>query len=155
MLQIYTFTINIQLFINNISNFMNRRSFGLTTIAGALASITTQFTGPKPKKEMKNIFVHHVYFWLANPNSTADKAQLTAALQKLAACKSIKNYHLGTPASTSRDVIDGSYTISWLTIFATAADEAKYQVDPIHLAFVEQNKHLWSKVVVYDSIDAI
>ncbi len=132
---------------------MDRRKFGITTLAAAGTVLTSQIVKPTKKKEMKNVFIHHVFFWLANPNSTADLDQLVNGLKKLTACKSIKNYHIGVPAATSRDVIDGSYSISWYTTFATAKDQDDYQVDPIHLAFVESNKNLWNKVVVYDSVD--
>ncbi|MBK7807747.1 MAG: Dabb family protein [Saprospiraceae bacterium] len=102
---------------------------------------------------MKNIFVHHVYFWLKNPESKDDFDQLVAGLETLSKVKSLKSFHLGIPASTNRDVIDGSYSISWLTIFHSPKDEEKYQKDPIHLDFVKNCQHLWAKVVVYDSID--
>ena len=39
-----------------------------------------------------------------------------------------------------------------LACSSMAAQDA-YQIDPIHLAFVENYKHLWTKVVVYDSVD--
>jgi hypothetical protein len=48
--------------------------------------------------------------------------------------------------------VDNSYQVSELLLFASAADQDAYQVDPIHLKFVEQCSHLWRKVVVYDSI---
>jgi hypothetical protein len=132
---------------------MNRRTFGLSTIIGLFSTGIPNHILSKPQKKMKKIFVHHVYFWLTNPDAETDKQALKAGLEKLAQCKTIKNYHLGIPAATDRGVIDNTYTFSWLTIFETAADEAAYQIDPIHLAFVEENKHLWSKVIVYDSID--
>jgi hypothetical protein len=40
-----------------------------------------------------------------------------------------------------------------LVLFKDKADQDAYQVDPIHLKFVEQYAHLWSRVVVYDSVD--
>jgi len=51
-------------------------------------------------------------------------------------------------------VIDTSYAISWCTFFDNDADQASYQVDPIHLKFVEECSPLWTKVIVYDSVDA-
>lgn len=103
--------------------------------------------------QLKNLFIHHVYFWLNNPNSVADTAALIAGLEKLATCATIQQYHIGKPATTSRDVIDGSYAISWCLFFTNKADQDNYQTDPIHLHFIETCKHLWCKVVVYDSID--
>lgn len=102
----------------------------------------------------QNIFIHHVYFWLANPSSQEDFQQLIKGLEKLSSVKTIKMFHIGKPADTSRDVIDSSYSISWMLFFENKADEESYQVDPIHLKFVEECKHLWKKVVVYDSVDA-
>lgn len=100
----------------------------------------------------KNIFVHHVYFWLHNPE---DKDKLIAGLQKLSSVQTIKTFHIGRPAATSREVIDSSYAISWLVIFDNKEDQDSYQSDPIHLKFVDECAHLWNRVVVYDSVDAI
>jgi hypothetical protein len=74
-------------------------------------------------------------------------------LKKLSKVKTIKTFHIGQPADTSRDVIDGSYAISWFTMFDNGADQQSYQVDPIHLKFIEECSSLWNKVVVYDSVD--
>ena len=104
--------------------------------------------------EMKNIFVHHVYFWLNNPESKEDHARLLAGLQKLSSVESISSFHIGKPAGTDRNVIDTSYALSWLLTFATPEDQERYQVDPDHLNFVKECSYLWSKVTVYDSVDA-
>jgi hypothetical protein len=102
----------------------------------------------------KNIFVHHVYFWLKNPGSAEDKTKLIEGLQKLSKVSTIKTFHIGQPAATNREVIDRSYAISWLVFFNNAQDQDSYQSDPIHLKFVEECSHLWNKVIVYDSVDA-
>lgn len=132
---------------------MNRRIFNKLGLSSLLIPFGMDDINLLGDKKMSNIFVHHVYFWLKNPDSKEDLAQLVAGLNSLTKASSIKSYHMGVPAGTSRDVIDGSYAISWLTIFANAEDEQKYQVDPIHLEFIDKCKHLWSKVLVYDSID--
>lgn len=100
-----------------------------------------------------NLFVHHVYFWLNKPDSKEDFENLVKGLQKLSKISYIKLSHIGKPASTKRDVIDTSYNVSWLLFFATPEEQDKYQHDPVHLKFVEECKHLWSKVVVYDSVN--
>jgi Stress responsive A/B Barrel Domain len=102
---------------------------------------------------MKDIFVHHVYFWLKNPGVKEDLDKLVAGLKKLASVKTIKQFHIGKPADTKRDVIETSYAVSWLLFFDTKADQDSYQTDPIHLKFVEECSSLWQKVVVYDSVD--
>ncbi len=105
-------------------------------------------TTPTPKA-----FIHHVYFWLSNPDSKEDAAQLIAALNELRAVPNIQQAHIGVPAAAARGVIDSSYQVSWCLFFEDASEEAIYQTHPLHVQFVEQNKHLWQKVVVYDSIN--
>jgi hypothetical protein len=100
----------------------------------------------------KSAFIHHVYFWLKNPESINDLNQLIEGLNKLSAVRTIANFHIGKPASTKREVIDSSYSVSWLLVFNKKEDQNSYQADPIHLKFVEQCSHLWSKVVVYDTV---
>ena len=103
---------------------------------------------------MNNIFIHHVYFWLKNTGNSEDRSELVQGLKKLSSATTIKEFHIGVPANTNRDVIDSSYAVSWMLIFATDADQEYYQTDPMHLKFIEECSHLWSKVIVYDSVDA-
>ena len=101
------------------------------------------------------MFIHHVYFWLKKPDSKEDKAKLMEGLRKLSKVKTIKSFHIGQPAATNREVIDRSYSISWCLFFDSAADQDSYQSDPVHLKFVEECSMLWSKVIVYDSVDVV
>jgi hypothetical protein len=99
-------------------------------------------------------FIHHVYFWLETPDSAQDHAALLEGLQDLSAVPTIHQFHIGVPAATNRGVIDTSYAFSWLAVFLTPEDQDIYQSHPIHLHFVDSCKHLWKKVVVYDSVGA-
>ena len=101
----------------------------------------------------KNLFIHHVYFWLKEPQSKEALAKLIQGLEGLSKVKTIQMFHIGKPADTNREVIDRSYSVSWMLLFKNKADQDSYQVDPIHLKFVEDYSSLWSKVVVYDSVD--
>jgi hypothetical protein len=131
----------------------NRRNFlAKLTLAAGIPFLSSFKTKPR-NKQMKNIFLHHVYFWLNNPASVEDKQALIEGLKKLSAVKTIKTFHIGQPADTNRDVIERGYAISWFVQFDNGTDQASYQVDPIHLNFVDTCKHLWSKVIVYDSVD--
>lgn len=100
----------------------------------------------------ENAFIHHVYFWLANPENVSDRNDLIEGLKILSALKTIHSSHIGIPADTHRGVVDRSYAVSSLLIFKTKEDQDSYQVDPMHLKFIADCKHLWNKVVVYDSI---
>lgn len=104
------------------------------------------------KRKMKDAFIHQVYFWMKNPDSAADREKLVEGLRSLTAIRTIEAHHIGVPAGSSRDVVDGSYGLSWLTVFKDKAAQDAYQVDPVHLRFVADYQHLWVKVVVYDSL---
>jgi Stress responsive A/B Barrel Domain len=131
-----------------------RRQFigntGKAAIAGT-AIFAPSLNSTRPK--MENVFIHHVFFWLNNPDSKTDRDKLVEGLNNLSKVKVIQQFHIGQPAETNRDVIERTYAVSWLLNFANAADQESYQTDPIHLKFVEDYKHLWKKVIVYDSVD--
>lgn len=131
-----------------------RREFISNTSKAVVAGGLVTFAEKGDPVMVENKFIHHVYFWLKNAGSKEDKAKLIEGLTKLSKVKTIKTFHIGQPADTNRDVIERTYAISWFTMFDNAADQASYQVDPIHLKFVEDYSHLWSKVIVYDSVDA-
>jgi hypothetical protein len=94
---------------------------------------------------------------LKNPDNTAERDQLLAALRGLRQIKEIQLAHLGAPSVNDfdRPVTDATYSFSVLLLFASKADEEAYLVHPLHKAFIDNNKHLWSKVVVYDSLEVV
>jgi len=98
--------------------------------------------------------VHHVFFWLKNQGSKDDLTELLRGLNTLKQIEVIREIHIGVPANTKqRDVVDGSYSASELMFFDDVTAQEAYQEHPIHKKFVENCSHLWSRVVVYDSID--
>src|SRR4051812_39452439 len=96
----------------------SRRDFITGAAAGTAFFPTNQFN----HFALDNMFVHHVYFWLKDPNSLDDKTKLIGGLKKLSKVQTIKSFHIGQPAATNRDVIERSYSISWLLFFDNAAD---------------------------------
>ena len=103
--------------------------------------------------QLQNTFIHHVFFWLKEHNES-NREQLIAGLKKLSSVSTIKQYHIGVPANTNREVIENTYSVSWMILFDNAADQDSYQSDPIHLNFVKECAHLWNKVTVFDTINA-
>ncbi len=104
------------------------------------------------KKNIHFKIVHHVFFWLKNPDSQEDKALLIEGIQSLGEIDEVKAIHIGTPADTKkRGVVDGSFSVTEMLVFENEAEEAIYQSHPTHKAFVEKCAHLWEKVLVYDS----
>jgi hypothetical protein len=97
-------------------------------------------------------FAHHVFFWLNDPQNADDRATFEEGLRQLLEIPEIKQAHIGFPANVGqRSVVDGSYTYSYLVMFDNIEGHNIYQDHPIHLKFIDDYKHLWSRVVVYDS----
>jgi len=105
-------------------------------------------------KELKNntMFVHHVFFWLKEPNNPEAVNRFEKALAELVTIESIDHYYLGKPADTRRDIIDSSYQYSLLVVFKDKKAHDIYQEHPIHNAFRKINKELTAKVLIYDSV---
>jgi hypothetical protein len=136
--------INRKKFIDKLSKIL--------FIAGIATLPTSAIMAQKKKDE--EMFVHHVYFWMNDGKTAQDKAKLLEGLKTLKKVDVIKSSHIGRPASTNRDVIDSSYVYSLLLMFKNLEDQEVYQTHPIHLEFIKNYAHLWSKVIVYDSINA-
>ena len=99
-------------------------------------------------------FVHTVFFWLNNPDSAEDRATFEAALKQLLNdSKYTKTNYIGTAPKAIRDVVDDSFTYKLVVTFESAAEQELYQNEEAHLKFIEDAKHLWNKVVVYDAIE--
>jgi hypothetical protein len=128
-----------------------RRKFLTTTATLAMAASVPALS--KPKNDKKSL-VHHVYFWLKNPTSKEDLNKLIEGISSLKKIETLRMVKIGVPAATTkRDVIDDSYSISLLTVFDDIKGHDTYQDHPIHTKFVETYSPLWNKVVVYDSMD--
>jgi Stress responsive A/B Barrel Domain len=95
---------------------------------------------------------HCVYFWLKPELTAAQRTAFRRGVETLAGIKSVNKVAVGTPAATERrPVIDASYDVALIVICQDVAAQNAYQVDPIHLAFVENFKHCWTRVQIYDS----
>ncbi|MBI2282781.1 MAG: Dabb family protein [Bacteroidetes bacterium] len=130
----------------------NRRKFLATTTLLGTGLAAAALPVPAPGKKQ---LVHHVFFWLKNPDSKEDRDKLVEGLQTLAKIETIRKLHVGVLASTEkRDVVDTSWQVSELMFFDDLAGQAVYQSHPIHLAFIKNCGHLWDKVVVYDAMEA-
>ncbi|MGQ8366092.1 Dabb family protein [Glaciecola sp. 1036] len=97
-------------------------------------------------------FVHSVYFWLNNPENQEDRdAFLHHLTTFIDNSDYVKTKHIGVVAPSGRGVVDSSYDYTLVVTFEDKAAQDAYQVEPVHIKFVEDAQHLWSKVVVYDS----
>ncbi|MCF2946627.1 Dabb family protein [Paraglaciecola aquimarina] len=115
--------------------------FGVSTMANA-----------EQQKIAEGGFVHTVFFWLNNPDNTQEREAFENHLTKfIDASKYVKSKHIGTKASSPRDVVDSSYDYCLIVTFANKEEQDKYQTEDVHLTFVKDAAHLWKNVVVYDS----
>jgi hypothetical protein len=130
-----------------------RRTFIAATAATAAFAATNAGASPAVNNIPK--LVHHVFFWLKNPESKEDLARLLEGLRTLAKIETVRAVHFGVPASTEkRDVVDNSFSASEILFFDDTAGQKIYQDHPIHKKFVADCSHLWDRVVVYDTISA-
>ncbi|NER16536.1 Dabb family protein [Spongiivirga citrea] len=103
-------------------------------------------------KEFDSNYAHVVYFWLKNPDSQQDRTAFETSLRKfLDNSQFAKTNFIGTPPKATRDVVDDSFTYNLIVSFESAEDQEGYQKEEAHLQFIEESKHLWTKVVVYDA----
>ena len=101
------------------------------------------------------MLVHTVFFWLKPELTAEQRADFRRGVESLGTIKSVDKIYVGTPAKTEkRPIIDDSYSVALTVLCKDIAAHDAYQVDPIHLRFVEDCAHLWDKVVVYDSEQA-
>lgn len=141
---------------SNIMKQSTRRQFiagsALVGLSSA-ASAESSKPGTERGKDSLPKLLHHVFFWLKNPESAEDRDALIKGIKSLAAIETVKAIHVGIPASTEkRDVVESSYHVSELLCFDDVEGQNVYQVHALHKKFVEDCSHLWSKVVVYDVI---
>jgi hypothetical protein len=132
----------------------SRRTF---IVAAATLAATNAATNAGASAAVNNYpkLVHHVFFWLKNPQSKEDLAKLLEGLRTLAKIETVRGVHFGVPASTEkRDVVDNSYSASEILFFDDLAGQKIYQDHAIHKKFIADCSHLWDRVVVYDALSA-
>ncbi|MBN2347292.1 MAG: Dabb family protein [Bacteroidales bacterium] len=134
-----------------------RRSFISMIMKGAAATglLSVQKASGAASSETKHqldvYFVHHVFFWLKEPeNKDIRDVFLHNLTTFLKQCETINSTHIGIPANTPREVVDNTYTFSLIVTFDSKEAQDAYQVHPAHLKFIEDASHLWTRVQVYD-----
>jgi hypothetical protein len=95
---------------------------------------------------------HCVYFWLKPELTAEQRAAFRRGVESLKTIKSAAQVIVGAPAATTRrPVVDSSYDVALIVVCRDVVAEAAYQVDPVHLAFIENFKTSWARVQIYDS----
>ncbi len=98
-------------------------------------------------------FFHAVYFYPRKGGTSQDAQALADGCRKhLPGIPGITYFAVGMPAGTPRDVVDNGYAVALLVGYESSEAHDVYQDHPDHLAFIAENKHLWSRVVVFDTL---
>lgn len=98
------------------------------------------------------MLTHTVLFWLKPELTDADRAAFRAGLESLRKVATIEALYIGAPAAVPpRPIIDQSYSFCLTIVFKNVAAHDAYQIDPIHLAFVQTCQKYWNRVQIYDS----
>jgi hypothetical protein len=98
------------------------------------------------------MLVHTVFFWLKPELTAAQRADFRRGVESLGGIKAVEKIYVGTPAKTEkRPIIDDSYSVSLTVLCKDVAAHDAYQVDPIHLLFVNSFKTFWTRVQIYDA----
>ena len=132
----------------------DRRNFLKQTAAlGAIAAapVLTSCRSNDKRDDISGKFMHHVFFWLKQPDDEKVKHDFREALIKLASVETVRFRHIGTPAATNREIIDATYTFSLLVVFDDEKGHDVYQVHPIHDEFREKYANWWTRVQIYDT----
>ena len=101
------------------------------------------------------MFYHCVHFWLRDGLSDDELSQFADALRGLGECETVKSVRVGVPAQTQREVVDNSFAYQLLVIFDDKAGHDAYQDnDQRHQDFIDNFNTFWTKVLIYDSLEA-
>ena len=95
---------------------------------------------------------HCVYFWLKPGLTPAQREDFQRGVESLAGVRHATRVSNGRPAATeARAVVEKSFDCALIIEFPSVAAQNAYQVDPLHLAFVERCQSYWNRVQVFDS----
>lgn len=100
------------------------------------------------------MLIHTVFFWLKPGVTTVQRDQLVKDCREiLGAIPTVRKLYAGVPAGTPRGVVDNTYGVGLTVVFDDLAGHDVYQPHPLHEKFIERNKEIWDRVVVYDVVE--
>ena len=98
------------------------------------------------------MFVHTVLFHLKKDLSPEAITEFEASLGSLKAIEVSRATYIGTVAETKdRPVVRSDYTYNLTIIFDDLEGHNRYQVDPLHKAFVAKCSNYWTHLEIIDA----
>ena len=123
--------------------------------AAALASLVLA-APPAPTAAKPGPMVGHMVYFTLKDRTPANREKLAASCTKhLEDLDGVVFFAAGTlPADGFNDpkVNDRDWDVALQVVFASKAAHDAYQTHEKHLKFVDENKAVWSKVRVFDSV---
>jgi hypothetical protein len=117
-----------------------------------LALAVCSCAGP-PRVVAPDRVAHTVYFWLRDDAPSDSAAELIAFYrERVPEAPGVISVLCGVPRPSEREVVDDSFTVGTTVVFASAADETAWQVDPIHDELRERFTVRIERVQVYDTL---
>lgn len=111
-----------------------------------------QETNTKSSQVSDGMLQHTVFFYLNDSITTSEKSAFEDGLKQLLAIDVIHQSEMGKTAATpTREVADHEFDYAIFTYFKSMEDYMVYADHPDHLKFIENYKHLWTTVKVYDT----
>ena len=99
------------------------------------------------------MIAHNVYFTLKDRTEANTRALILACKTYLADHPGVVFFAAGGLAQElDRPVNVRDWDVALHVVFDTMANHDLYQVAPMHLQFIEENKPSWEKVQVFDSV---
>lgn len=102
------------------------------------------------KDELEHPFIHTAYFWLKDGLLEEELNAFIADCEKLKEVETVRAFYSGSPANTSREVIENTYDFAVVFHFENLADQEYYQQHPLHLEMIEKHQDKWERVMVTD-----
>ncbi|MBU6237518.1 MAG: Dabb family protein [Planctomycetes bacterium] len=95
---------------------------------------------------------HMVYFTLHDPSPDTVQGLVAACHEYLSGHEGVVYFSVGTlNRELSRPVNDLGYHVCLNVVFDSKESHDKYQTEPRHLKFIEEQKPGWKQVRVFDS----
>lgn len=95
-------------------------------------------------------FIHTAYFWFKEDATEQQIIAFKKAANRLAEVETIKFFHAGPPAPTTREVIENTYDYAVVFHFKDLEAQEFYQKAPLHLQMIEDHSGIWDRVMVTD-----
>jgi len=120
-------------------------------IVGCHAKVThSENISADSVEELEKPFVHTAYFWFKEDATEQQIADFKSGAERLKEIETVKFFHAGPPAPTTREVIENTYDYAVVFHFEDLEAQEFYQKAPLHLKMIEDHSSIWERVMVTD-----